>query len=614
MSFDERDEVGLPPGYEPVRRLGQGGMGVVYLARQLSLGRLVALKMLPPLPRSEASARAERFRREAELMAKVAHANVLSIHDFGIEGGRPYLVMEYVEGGDLGRRAVPGRPMDPARVRSLVAAIARALSCLHRGGILHRDLKPSNILMRDDLTPKVADFGVATLAGGTDPSRPDVAPGTPDYMAPEQRYGLKVDERCDQYSLAAVAYELLTGRKPLGAFAPPSRHNPDLTRGVDEAILRALSEDRDDRYATAEEFADALDRALAVSRPQPRVARPVWAAVVGVAALGGIAAMLLLRPGGDGPAPAARFAPARSDAPPETKNPEPAPVVATPSRPAEAPPRSFTNTLGMMMLPMMPGDFLMGSPETDPDALPDEKPQHLVKITRPFYLAACEVTNRQFRTFVERTGYRTEAERSGLGGQFYDPKTKELAHDPQRNFRSPISGRVAGEDEPVVQVTWSDAKAFCDWLSKEENRPYRLPTEAEWEYACRAGTTTRWCTGDDPAMVDAFAWTIENAGKYLHSVGTKRANSWGLHDMHGNAWEWCEDWFGPYAPESQNDPAGPPAGQKKTLRGGSWDWTHIGRTRSASRIGELPDGAHFTHGFRVALGPAVGADRPKGTP
>ena len=262
MGPDDREELGSLPGFETVRELGHGGMGVVYLARQVSLNRMVAIKVLPPLPRAEATTRSVQFRREAELMARVTHPNVVSIYDFGIAGGRPYLVMEYIEGGDLRRQFVADRPTDPARARVLLGPVARALTFLHRNGILHRDLKPGNILMRDGRTPKVADFGIATLdAPAGDATRPGLGPGTPGYVAPEQQYGLKVDERCDQFSLAAVAYELLTGRKPLGPFAPPSRHNPRLSRGVDEAIVKGLKEDRDERFATVEEFAEALDQA-----------------------------------------------------------------------------------------------------------------------------------------------------------------------------------------------------------------------------------------------------------------------------------------------------------------------------------------------------------------
>lgn len=597
MTRDDRDEIGPIPGYEIVRELGRGGMGAVYLARQLSLNRSVALKALPRPPKAEAVAQAERFRREAEMMARVTHPNIVGIHDFGIADGRPYLVMEFVEGGDLRRQVVPGRPMDPARARDLIGPVARAISFLHRNGILHRDLKPGNILMGEGKTPKVADFGIAML-DGAGPARSGPVAGTPDYVAPEQRYGLKVDERCDQFSLAAVAYELLTGRKALGPFAPPSRHNPGLSRGVDEAVLRALHEDRDERFATVEEFAAALDRGLAASRSTVARRTPARAAVLAAAVLGLGGLALAFRPGKED-TPRIALSSVAPDIPAQPKGVPPPPPAAPPP---QAPPQTFQNLVGMKMLLMLPGEFLMGSPGEDPDATRDERPRHPVRITQAFYLAECEVTNRQFRRFVDATGYTTEAEGSGLGGFVFDPKAKAIVRDPKWTWKNPGYPQPPADDEPVVQVTWGDAVAFCNWLTREEHRPYRLPTEAEWEYACRAGTNTRWSTGDDPARLGLAAWTVENAGFRLHPVGLKEPNPWGLRDMHGNAWEWCDDWFGPYEAAAAADPRGLARGDKRALRGGSWDFGSVARTRSASRIPDPPGRPHFTHGFRVALG------------
>ncbi len=605
MSSVEHNEVVSIPGFEMVRELGHGGMGVVYLARQLSLNRPVAIKVLPPLPRVEAAARASRFRQEAELMARVLHPNIVSIYDFGIADGRPYLVMEFVEGGDLRRQIVPDRPMDPARARALIAPIARALGFLHRNGILHRDLKPANVLMSGGRTPKVADFGIAVMGGAGDPTQPGLGPGTPGYVAPEQQYGLKVDERCDQYSLAAVAYELLTGRKPLGPFAPPSRHNTKLSRSVDEAIVRALREDHDERFATVEEFAEALDHGLAASHARSGGRRWAWAAVPVVALIViGLGFLKHLERVRAVPQPPPAIAPALL--PPVI--PDAAPPIA-PAPPVVANrgplPRVLKNSAGMTMFLLSPGEFTMGSPDDDRDAWADEHPQHRVRITRDFYLAECEVTNRQFRTFVDRKGYKTEAEqdrKDGRGGYVYDVKAKVLVRDPKWTWRNPGYAKPPADDEPVVQVTWADAQAFCAWLAEEEHLPYRLPTEAEWEYACRAGTTTRWNTGDDLVKLDEAAWTVRNADFHMHPVGQKAPNPWGLRDMHGNAWEWCEDWFGAYAAAPATDPTGLPRGDKRALRGGSWDYNSIARTRSASRIPDRPDLAHFTHGFRVAIG------------
>jgi formylglycine-generating enzyme required for sulfatase activity len=610
MAPDVLDEAVPLPGFETLRRLGRGGMGVVYLARQVSLNRQVAIKILPPLPRAESAARAETFRREAELMARVSHPNVVSVYDFGVADGRPYLVMEFVAGGDLKRSISADRPLEPGRVRGLIAPIARALTCLHRAGILHRDLKPANILMRDGQTPKVADFGIAVPGGWTGIGN-GPAPGTPGYVAPEQQYGLKVDERCDQYSLAAVAYELLTGRRPLGtSFEPPSRYHRGLSKEVDEAIMRGLSDDRDDRFGTVEEFAETLDRALAGSlQPRPR---RVWPAAAGLVALALVAVFVVFLARPRSPGTPSHLGPVQAPDRAAGGVGNGAKAEKTDAPKPGSPLERFTNHLGMTMLLIKHGDFTMGSPPEDADAWADERPQHRVSLTLPFYLAECEVTNRQFRSFVEATGYKTEAERSGLGGNIYDAKIKNLTRDPKLTFRMPSYGRAAADDEPVVQVTWNDSRAFCDWLAKAEGMPYRLPSEAEWEYACRAGTTTRWSTGKDPATLEDAAWTIGNAGGRLHPVGKKKPNPWGLRDMHGNAWEWCDDWFGGYPAEPVTDPRGLSRGDKKALRGGSWDYDTVSRTSSASRLPDPPDRPHFTHGFRVAMGPTTRPDQSQG--
>lgn len=257
------------PGYEIRERLGKGGMGEVYLARQLALGRPVAVKFLTPEGESDPDRDLARFRREAELMARVSHPNVLPIYDFGESDGRPYLVVEYVRDGDLRRRMAAGRPMPADQVRAIVVPVGEALACLHRHGIIHRDLKPENILLQDGAHPRVADFGIAVLRAGAGAlTRTGRGVGTLGYVAPEQQYRLKVDERADQYSLAALAYEMLTGQLPLGIFKPPSHLNPRLGPEVDEVILRALQEGPKGRFPTIREFTEALDRSLAAGPPR----------------------------------------------------------------------------------------------------------------------------------------------------------------------------------------------------------------------------------------------------------------------------------------------------------------------------------------------------------
>jgi eukaryotic-like serine/threonine-protein kinase len=314
------------PGYEILGPLGCGGMGRVYLARQRALGRLVALKILCPTG-DEPEQASPRFRREAELMAGLSHPNILAVYDYGEADGCPYLVMEYVEAGDLRRRMREGQPMPIECARPILAAVGEALACLHDRGILHRDLKPENILMYGEAHPKVADFGIAVLRSGSGTlTRTGQGLGTPGYVAPEQQYRLKVDERADQYSLGALAYELLTGRKPLGLFKPPSAHTRRLDSRTDAVILRALKESPKERFATVRDLSAALDRALAEATARRRPARTVALGAAALLLAAGAAAVWSRRATTDTTEPA-----------PARPVPAPAPAAPTPTTRLEAP-------------------------------------------------------------------------------------------------------------------------------------------------------------------------------------------------------------------------------------------------------------------------------------
>jgi serine/threonine protein kinase len=282
-------------------------MGEVHLARQVALNRLVALKFLTRTTGDPPDQYEARFRQEAELMARISHPNVVTIFDFGTVAGRPYLVMEYVEGGDLRSRMVPDLPMGIGEIRAIMKPVVKAVEYLHSQGIVHRDMKPENILMHHEETPKVTDFGIAVLDFAVGSlTRTGQALGTPGYVAPEQQYGLKVDARADQFSLAALCYELATGRKPLGAFPPPHKLNPKLGPEAGEVILKALSNDPTDRFATIGEFGQALDRGLATAGPR-KLSKGRKALVASIAALSilvGLAILLVPRPAPDRGVPA----------------------------------------------------------------------------------------------------------------------------------------------------------------------------------------------------------------------------------------------------------------------------------------------------------------------
>jgi formylglycine-generating enzyme required for sulfatase activity len=307
-------------------------------------------------------------------------------------------------------------------------------------------------------------------------------------------------------------------------------------------------------------------------------------------------------------------------------------VLATcPARADDATPRTVVNSIGMRLVEIPAGEFMMGSGEDgaaivaafpehdrDPKEFGDELPKHRVRITRPFLLGTHEVTVGEFQAFVKATGYRTEAERDGTGGWGYDPTVGRcIGRDPRFTWRDP--GFEQTPRHPVLNVSWHDAQAFCEWLTRAEGRAYRLPTEAEWEYACRAGTTTRYACGDDPALLVKTARVLDPAGRNvkLHvqdvpiapeqakpfpvPVGSYAANAFGLRDMHGNVWEWVADRYGAetYAAGSATDPTGPSEGPRHVRRGGGWNSFPIW-ARSSFRNWNKPDSRCVNLGFRVA--------------
>src|SRR5262249_9635966 len=285
------EELSLPkiPGYEVEGVLGQGGMGVVFRARQLRLGRLVALKMT--LAGSYAGAHErERFRCEAEAVAALRHANIVQNHDVGDWASRPYFTMELLEGGSLAQR-LTGTPQPARQAAALLATLADAMHAAHQGRIVHRDLKPANILFTPDGTPKVTDFGLARrLEGGAGLTLSGVPLGTPSYMAPEQAEGKTkhVGPLADVYALGAILYECLTGRPPFRAGTAaatlqqvvadepvaPRRLNPSVPRDLETICLKCLSKEPARRYVSAEELANDLEQFLA---GEPIRARPVGA-------------------------------------------------------------------------------------------------------------------------------------------------------------------------------------------------------------------------------------------------------------------------------------------------------------------------------------------------
>ena len=242
----------------------------------------------------------------------------------------------------------------------------------------------------------------------------------------------------------------------------------------------------------------------------------------------------------------------------------------------------ITNSIGMEMVPIPAGEFLMGSPDSDPLADDQEKPQHHVQISKPFYLGVYPVTQEQYERVM-------------------GDNPSGCRHVPNR---------------PAENVSWEDAQEFCRKLSalpeeKSSGHVYRLPTEAEWEYACRAGSTTRYYFGDSAwddqtgslGRLGGYAWFAGNAEGTTHAVGQKEPNAWRLHDMLGNVAEWCEDrcQWDYYKQSIPIDPRGPSSGPSRVLRGGSWRFGTPDPFRCSYRQCELPDCCRNWYGFRVAM-------------
>jgi tRNA A-37 threonylcarbamoyl transferase component Bud32 len=276
---DPAELAALFPQYEIFEAIGQGGMGVVYRAKQRKLERLVALKVLPREAARD-PAFAERFHREARTLARLNHPHIVTVYDFGETGGLYYLVMEYVDGADLRRVLEQGR-LSPAEALRIVPVVCDALQFAHANGVVHRDIKPGNILLDREGRVKIADFGIAKLAGVADGAaditltRSRQSVGTPHYMAPEQvENPQSVDHRADIYSLGVVFYEMLTGELPLGRFAPPSRRVQVDVR-LDEVVLRALEKEPDRRYQQVAEVKTELARLGGEPGPAPGAGAPV---------------------------------------------------------------------------------------------------------------------------------------------------------------------------------------------------------------------------------------------------------------------------------------------------------------------------------------------------
>jgi len=549
-------------GYPLLARIGKGGMGTVYYGVNPRLESDCAIKVMllgedgeedPEVLRE----RRRRFIQEARLAAKVKSPHLVLVMDVNEEQDICYLIMEFINGKNAGEhlkalKQAGSTGLPEAQALDLCIAATEGLAAAHLEGVIHRDIKPDNIFIPnfrraadlDFQAAKLGDLGLARSDElGSTMTVSGAFMGTLGFVAPEQARDAKsAREPADVFGMGAALYALLAGRAAFTGKTPT------------EKLMATLQEPHEPirtfRPDVAEATAKLLDCCLA---KDPGARYPDAQALL--EALQGCRQALVY--------PVAQAVqPVQPD---DLENAETVPLAVQARQPV--PPRLVLDLgpfakLELVRIPA--GKFLMGSTETEEGRSADET-EHEVTISQSFYMGKYEVTQEQYEAVV--------------GG---NPSC------------------FKGAKNPVEMASWAEAQEFCWKASAKTHRVIQLPAEAQWEYACRAGTTTRFYSGDADSALDDVAWYYSNSDKATHPVGQKQANAWGLYDMHGNVWEWCADWYGDYPAGAATDPAGPEKGARRVLRGGSWNIMPKS-CRSARRLGFPHDDRYFHLGFRVVV-------------
>ena len=626
----------LKERYVILKSLGEGGFGRVFLAEHTGLKQKHVIKVLSADSSRSTDIR-NRFFQEAQAIARLKHPNIVPIMDVSESGGRPYYIMSYLEGGSLEEFLLKEKKLSVETALGLVSKLLSALSEVHKKGIIHRDIKPSNVILDEMGEPILIDFGIARVEESTgSKTKTGISIGTPQYMSPEQLDAKPINLTTDIYSMGILLFELLTGKPPFeGSISSLiTQHNTvrlpsvsgkignsKLVDVIQTVLQKACAKEPSARYGSAKEMREAVEGILKIKGVVPESIK--------------ISDTQKEEKSGTLPTQEIQLEkittkeefPQKEVVIEQTYQDKPLKIQSSFQNKTTIigivmglvivllggyflmskmgqPEKNRTNTIGIEFALIPSGSFQMGCSDGDENCQDDEKPQHKVTISNSYYMGKYEVTQGQWKRVV------------GNNPSFF---------------------KNCGDDCPVEQVSWNDVQEFIRKLCEVEKMSpckYRLPTEAEWEYAARAGSKSRIYMGDMKILgkhnspeLDGIAWYSGNSGvsygggfdcsewsekQYsslecgTHPVGQRKPNAWGLYDMIGNVSEWNDDWYDEkyYNKEYQTDPKNAEPGllMWRVLRGGSWG-SHTWYSRLSTRGYNNPALRSDGSGFRLVLLP-----------
>ncbi len=599
-------------------KLGAGGMGQVYKAYHPEAAKLVAIKVILPQGKFDTES-IKRFEREVKASEKLVHPNIIAVLDSGSSKGSLFMVMELIEGKDLFELINEKGKLAIKEAVAYIIQAARALEHAHANGVIHRDVKPANLIADSQGLLKIVDMGLAKIQEGENEDKISMLTtntaimGSADFMSPEQTVSTKnVDTRTDIYSLGASFYFLLTAKvmyPQKATFSKLISHRqapisslkfmrPEVSQKLDDIYTKMVAKKVEDRYQSMtklildlqalekESTTQNLLKQDAVLNPfqvngvnfldlddisiKPKKSAGIFAnkkIAMFCAGLFVVVGLLVIL-----------FIPKNTMVKNDLNNTDDAqeaflepPFDFNQAQEAQ---QALAKTLGlavettvdlgrgvnlaMILIPQ--GKFMMGSPFSEPGHKSDEA-QHQVVLSRPYFIGKNEVTQEQWETVMGDNPSQTK-----------------------------------GAKLPVTNISWNDCQNFISKLNAKTESNYRLPTEAEWEYACRSGSKSAYSVGDKITKNDA---NYENAKGGARPVGSYKPNAFGLYDMHGNVWEFCSDWYSAYSPGKSLDPMGVNNGRDHVLRGGSFFVDGL-LLRSSTRDLVAPDFHNVVIGLRLA--------------